>query len=129
MTLEDFSLLTDENIDPEVVAQLRQRSFDVADVAERSWQGRSDEDLLASAFAERRVILTHDADFGRLAITARSNLIGIVFLRSGHINPIFTMGTIGVVLDGKFEVHPPFILVAKRTGDAVAVRVRRLPRS
>lgn len=34
MKLNDFPLLTDENIDPNVVAYLRQRKFDVFDIKE-----------------------------------------------------------------------------------------------
>jgi predicted nuclease of predicted toxin-antitoxin system len=128
VTLEDFALLTDENIDPGVVAYLRQISSDVADVAEGGWQGRSDVDLLSAAFAEQRVIVTHDADFGRLAVAGGCDLIGIVFLRPGHIDPQFTIDTIKVVLAGQFQVSPTFILVAKRTGASVAVRVRNLTR-
>jgi predicted nuclease of predicted toxin-antitoxin system len=106
VTLEDFALLTDENIDPGVTVYLRQRSFDVADVAERGWQGRSDIDLLSAAFAEQRVIVSHDADFGRLAIASGCDLVGIVFLRPGHIDPHFTIDTIKVVLAGQFSGEP-----------------------
>jgi hypothetical protein len=36
--LRDFPLLTDENLDPEVVAHLRQLGFDVVDVVESGRQ-------------------------------------------------------------------------------------------
>ena len=34
MKLRDFGLLTDENLDPDVVAFLRRQGFDVSDVCE-----------------------------------------------------------------------------------------------
>ena len=34
MKLRDFGLLTDENLDPDVVAFLRRQGFDVSDVGE-----------------------------------------------------------------------------------------------
>ncbi len=126
MKIAEFGLLTDENIDPAVVRFLRAAAFDVADVCEQHWQGRPDADLLASAFAEQRVVVTHDADFGRLAVLARQPLVGVVFLRPGHIDPQFTMDTIKSVLAGEFDLTPPFILVAKRVHDTVAVRIRAL---
>jgi predicted nuclease of predicted toxin-antitoxin system len=126
VTLEDFALLADENVDADVVAHFRHLAFDVAGVSERGWQGRFDADLIAAAVAEQRVIVTHDADFGRLALASASGLIGIVFLRPGHIDPQFTIDTINVVLAGQFQVSPPFILGAKRTGKSVAARVRHL---
>ena len=46
MKLRDFPLLTDENLDPNVVAHLRQVGFDVLDVIEAGLQGSKDVDLL-----------------------------------------------------------------------------------
>jgi len=45
MNILDFSILTDENIHPEVVAYLRTKGFDVLDVKEEGWQGKKDSDL------------------------------------------------------------------------------------
>jgi predicted nuclease of predicted toxin-antitoxin system len=124
--LTGFGLLTDENIDPAVVAFLRSAGFDVADVVERGWHGRPDAYLLDAAFAEQRVVVTHDADFGRLAILGRQDLIGVIYLRPGHIDPSFTINTLRGLLASELEVASPFILVAKRTGDRIAVRIRPL---
>ena len=68
MKLHDFPLLTDENVDPEVVARLRQLGFDVVDVIESGRQGTEDVELLRWACAQGRVVISHDADFGTLAI-------------------------------------------------------------
>jgi predicted nuclease of predicted toxin-antitoxin system len=66
--LADSPWLTDENIHLDVVAHLRGRGFDVLDVREAGWYGRSDEELLEEAHGQGRVVLTHDADFGTLAL-------------------------------------------------------------
>ncbi len=127
MKLRDFGLLTDENIDADVVAFLRQTGFDVWDVCDNGLQGTTDVDLLRRAFADNRIIVTHDADFGTLAVLGGEPVIGIVFLRPGHIDPQFTIKTIEAVLAADPDVTPPFLLVAKRTGTSVAIRVRALP--
>jgi predicted nuclease of predicted toxin-antitoxin system len=124
--LTGLGLLPDENIDPAVVAFLRSAGFEVADVVELGWQGRSDSELLDAAFAEQRVVVTHDADFGRLAILGRQDLIGVIYLRPGHIDPSFTIDTLRDFLASQLEVTSPVILVAKRTGDRIAVRIRPL---
>ena len=126
MKLAGFALLADENIDPEVVAYLRGLGCDVADVAERRWHAREDVALLDAAFAEQRVILTYDADFGRLAVVGRRDLIGLIYLRPGHIDAAFTIGTLEALIAQDLELDPPFIPIAKRTGDRVTVRLRPL---
>lgn len=49
MKLRDFGLLTDENLDPDVVAFLRRQGFDVSDVCEDGLQGSTDVALLQRA--------------------------------------------------------------------------------
>jgi predicted nuclease of predicted toxin-antitoxin system len=124
--LREIRLLTDENLDPDVIVFLRQAGFDVLDVCEKGLQGSTDLVLLRLAFAENRVIVTHDSDFGTLAILNHEPVVGVIFIRPGHIDPQFTVDTLKVLLAGNPEVFPPFIVVAKRTKDHVAVRIRRL---
>lgn len=93
MKLSDFGLLTDENLEVEVVAFLRQSGFDVLDVCENGLHRSTDVDLLQRATRENRVVVTHDSDFGALAILRGEPVIGILFLRPGHIDPQFTIET------------------------------------
>ena len=81
MSIRDFSFLTDENIPPELVAFLRQLELDVLDVKEQQWMGKSDVDLLRIAHAGKRVIVTHDSDFGKIVFTQSLLFVGIVYLR------------------------------------------------
>ena len=41
MKLRDFGLLTDENLDPDVIAFLRQAGFDVFDVCENGFSAKA----------------------------------------------------------------------------------------
>jgi predicted nuclease of predicted toxin-antitoxin system len=126
MKLGDFNLLTDENIDATVVAHLRSLGFDVLDVKEQGWHGLTDVDLIRRAFAGNRVLLTHDGDFGSLVVLNGEPVVGIVYLRPGHIDPQFTIDTINAVLAADPDVTPPFLLVAKRAGTQVQIRVRHV---
>ena len=85
MRLAQFKLLTDENVNRVVVTLLRQRGFDVLDVAEEGLLGASDVELLRRAVSEDRVVVTHDRDFGTLAILRGEPVVGIVYVRPGHI--------------------------------------------
>ena len=125
MKLRQFPLLTDENVDPDVVAGLRGLGFDVLDVIESGRAGAGDVELLGWA-KSRRVVITHDADFGTLAVLQNEPLVGLVFLRPGHIDPQFTLATIQALLDTDLDMTPPFVLVAKRSGNRVTIRLRAL---
>lgn len=82
MQLNEFALLTDENIDPVVVDYLRKTGFDVLDVKEQGWSGRKDDELLTTATTQNRVIVTHDSDFGTLVFRMNTPPIGLA--ESGH---------------------------------------------
>ena len=122
----DFPLLTDENLDPAVVRFLRDQGFDVVDIAEQRMFGKTDGEVLKLAVSQGRVVVTHDSDFGTLAMGQGEKFIGVVYLRPGHIDSQFTIETLQSLFDAKPEVKAPFIVVAKRSGPDVSIRVRLL---
>lgn len=124
MRLQDFGLLADENINLRVVEHLRECGFDVLDIKETPHVGQPDVDLLRIALAHNRVIITHDRDFGRLAVAALEPMVGILYLRPGHKDACFTIETLNAVLGSELDVTPPFILVAVRTQSGVSIRLR-----
>ena len=126
MKLGEFRWLTDENINPQVVHFLRQMGLDVEDVCELGMQGESDLVILKHASAADRIVLTHDADFGTLVMHGGHSIVGIVYLRPGHIQPDFSIETLRTLLASETLVHPPFIVVARRTMNHVSIRVREL---
>lgn len=125
MKLFACKLLADENIHPLVVRFLRQQACDVEDVLALGLAQASDDVILREAFNQSRIILTHDRDFGRLAILGRQPLYGVVFLRPGHIDPQFTIATLETIDERDLDLSPSFILVARRRGTHVQLRLRR----
>ncbi len=71
MKLLDIKILTEENISPKVAEFPRDICYDVLDVKEQRWYGREDEALLNIACRDHRFGLTHDSEFGILAINFR----------------------------------------------------------
>lgn len=124
MRIIDFGLLTDENIDAQIVVFLRSQNFDVRDVKEDGLVGSEDTGLLRLAVTENRVVVTHDSDFGTLALAAGEPYVGLIYLRPGHFKPDFTVGTLRTLLKQNPEVMPPFIVVGVRSGRSVKIRVR-----
>jgi predicted nuclease of predicted toxin-antitoxin system len=73
--------LANENVTATVIRELRQRGHDVLSVKE-SMRSEADDVILARAQAEKRIVVTHDKDFGELAF--RSQLpasCGIILVR------------------------------------------------
>ncbi len=119
-------LLADENLHPRVVQGLRERGLDVVTVVDRGRGGADDHDVLQLAAAEGRVVLTHDSDFGQLAIQNGLPTAGIIYLRPGHISPEFVLETLDAVAALDLDGDGPFLIVAARRGADLRIRVRRL---
>jgi predicted nuclease of predicted toxin-antitoxin system len=121
-----FPIIADENIHDEVVNFLRKESLRVESIKERNLRGSSDQQIIALAEREGKVILTHDADFGRIMHLSQIVHTGIIFLRPGHIDFNFTIQTLKSMLATELNVQVPFILVAERSGEDIKIRLRNL---
>ena len=122
----DFALLADENIHPDVISYLRQQECNVRSVVEDRLIGQSDRTVLRAAYADGRVVLTHDSDFGTLVITQEEPFVGIIYLRPGHIRAEFTIQTLRTIDAQALDVEAPFILVAEQKDQTVQLRTRQL---
>jgi predicted nuclease of predicted toxin-antitoxin system len=123
--LTEFSILADENIQPAVIAHLREQGLDVFSFPEQGKFGLSDADILRFAVETNRIVLTYDSDFGGLIILNEQSFVGIVYLRPGHIHAGFTIETIRTVFEQVKDVQSPFIVVAERSGENVRIRLRQ----
>jgi predicted nuclease of predicted toxin-antitoxin system len=75
----------DENVDHEILRGLRNRGIDVTTPGEAGLLETPDEDHLAYARREGRVIFTHDSDFLRLSGLGHEHA-GIIFCRQRSRN-------------------------------------------
>jgi predicted nuclease of predicted toxin-antitoxin system len=71
--------------------------------------------------ASRRVVLTHDADFGRLAIADGRPCHGILFLRPGDGTPEQVIRSLEPLLRRRVDWSPPVVAVYR----AGRLRIRR----
>lgn len=70
------------------------------------------------------MVLTHDSDFGTLAIRGGEPYLGIVYLRPGHIQASFVVELLEAVLGVDRVLEPPFIVVAERRAGELRLRFR-----
>lgn len=124
MSILDLKLLTDENIDPDLVIYLRSCGFDVFDIVENQLSGSTDARVLEFAVQQNRAVVTHDRDFGTLAIAAGKPFYGIIYLRPGQVDVLESIVSFNALLEGVKDVVPPFILVIQNTNSGVRIRYR-----
>lgn len=122
MRFREARLLADENISPKVTAFLRENGCNILDVKEEGRQGESDELLLQSAYREQRFILTHDSDFGTLAVNQGQPCYGIVYLRLKNLNRSNVIKIFRQILRQNIEINPGSILVVKKS----RIRIRQV---
>ncbi|MGD8750943.1 MAG: DUF5615 family PIN-like protein [Anaerolineales bacterium] len=75
-----MKLLAGECCDTALVEALREDGHDVLYVLE-SLRGATDDEVLAGAFSEDRLLITEDKDFGELVYRLRRPARGIILLR------------------------------------------------
>jgi predicted nuclease of predicted toxin-antitoxin system len=115
MKLKSIQILTDENISPKVVKSLRDQGLDVLDIKEEGWYGKEDKDILDIAFREKRFILSHDSDFGTLAINEEKRFFGILYLRLNDLKPE-NVARVCIKLFGQdLDIFPGAIVVIEET--------------
>ncbi|NOZ22340.1 MAG: hypothetical protein GXP25_14770 [Planctomycetes bacterium] len=115
-------LVADVNIAAPTIRFLRERGIDVISAEEEGWGGLTDSQILAKAHAQRRFVLTHDSDFGTLAIYRNEPLTGILYLRPGGRPPNLVIADLQELLDAQIDWSPPLIAVCR----AGRLRLRRM---
>jgi predicted nuclease of predicted toxin-antitoxin system len=76
-----MNFLFDQSADFRLIPHLRERGHDVEAISRTYPPGLADEDVLAIARAERRVLVVADRDFGELIFHQQLVHAGIIFFR------------------------------------------------
>ena len=105
-------------------AVLREHGHDAIHLRELGLRDMADEEIIAKAQAEHRIILTHDLDFGRIVALSQARIPSVITFRLGDIRPATVNTYLSQVLDD--------FAAALESGALVSVseqgtRVRRLP--
>ncbi len=104
-------LLADANVAAPVIAFLRSEGVDVVSIREQGRTAWPDVQILAEAFHGRRFVLTHDRDFGQLAVERGEPLHGILYLRPGDDPPEVVIRDLRPLLARPFDWRPPLLAV------------------
>jgi predicted nuclease of predicted toxin-antitoxin system len=116
-----MKFLLDENVDARLKTHLTQLRHDVTRVGTDYPRRLPDRDVLSTAQAEDRVLITNDRDFGELVFRLRQPHQGVILLRLGDYAPLATkIQRLNDVLTRYGDQLEHFIVVTPRT-----IRVRR----
>ena len=105
------ALVADMNIAASVVQFLRDSGIDVISADEQGWHNLTDTEILSRAHAMNRFVLTHDSDFGNLAIHHGQPITGNLYLRPGDRPSAQVITDLQDLLDMEADWTPPLIAV------------------
>ena len=115
-------LVADMDIAVPVVHFLQRQGVDVLSAREEGWGNLTDSQILARAHAMTRFVLTHDADFGTLAVHRGEAITGILYLRPGGRPPAEVVADVQALMEAEIDWTPPVIAVYR----AGRLRLRKL---
>jgi predicted nuclease of predicted toxin-antitoxin system len=107
--------LVDECTGPAVARWLRAQNHDVFSVYEQA-RGMDDDDIVQKAFAEDRILITNDKDFGEKVYRERWPHKGVVLLRLDDERAANKIGTVRRLL-GRYadRLANQFVVVTDTT--------------
>lgn len=111
------------NIAGSVVHFLRDSGVDVIYADEQGWHNLTDTKILNRVHAMNRFVLTHDSDFGTLAIRDGVSVTGIIYLRPGDRPSTQIIADLQDVINIDVDWGPPLIAVYQ----SGRLRLRRPP--
>ncbi|HHT9122033.1 MAG TPA: DUF5615 family PIN-like protein [Candidatus Wunengus sp. YC63] len=82
-----MKFLADMGISPKTVTFLQGLEQDVVHLHEQGFYRMTDFDILEKALCEKRILLTHDLDFGELIARSRARLPSIIIFRLRNMSP------------------------------------------
>jgi predicted nuclease of predicted toxin-antitoxin system len=113
--------LLDQSADFRLAAFLRERDHDVTAIGRDYPSGLADEDVLAIAERERRILITSDREFGELVVRYGAAHAGVILFRLNESDIQIKRLWLGRVLDRYGDDLPDFIVI---TDHAVRVRLQ-----
>lgn len=94
-----MQFLADMGIALDVITALRASGHDALHLRERGLHRMVDDDILALAGQESRIILTHDLDFGRILAHSGATGPSVVTFRLANMAPVSVLSRLYMVLE------------------------------
>lgn len=115
-----MKFLLDESADSRLAVYLRVRGHDVTVIAQDYANALSDKEVLAIAYAEQRILIANDRDFGELVMQDRLPHAGVLLFRLYKNNLALKQQRLEYVLDEYADFLSSLVIVTES-----GVRVRQ----
>lgn len=106
--------LVDECTGSKVARWLRGENHEVFSVFDEA-RGMTDDEVLAKAFSENRILITNDKDFGEMIFRERRKHHGVIFLRLDDERAANKIEVLSKLLESYAEKLPEEFVVATET--------------
>ncbi len=106
--------LVDECTGSKVAEWLRDANYEVFSVFDEA-RGMTDDDILAKALTENRILITNDKDFGEMIFRERRTHHGVVFMRLDDERATNKIEVLRRLLEGYAEKLPEEFVVVTET--------------
>jgi predicted nuclease of predicted toxin-antitoxin system len=83
-----MKILLDQSTDARLLSYLKQLGHDATQIHQTYPESIPDEEVLAIARQEKRILITDDRDFGELVFRLQQPHAGVIFLRLGTYAPL-----------------------------------------
>jgi predicted nuclease of predicted toxin-antitoxin system len=111
MSATVLRFLADESCDFAVVRALRGVGHDVVAVSEYTQRSRDDE-LIAQAYREKRILLTEDKDFGWLVFVSHADTAGVILFRfPGNARQTMAKAATSLVREQGASLYGAFVVM------------------
>ena len=74
-----ISFFADENIQESLIKWLKEIGHNISGIREENLYGLDDETIIQKAFSEKKIIITHDSDFGKIIFTKNVKFYSVIF--------------------------------------------------
>jgi predicted nuclease of predicted toxin-antitoxin system len=119
-----ISILADMGVSQGVVHWLREQGHDVVHLRDQGLERLPDQEVFQKAFAEQRVVITFDLDFGEIVAVSGEVIVSVIVFRLSNARTPFVSQRLATVLPELEEVLQTGAIVVDEEGRH---RVRRLP--
>lgn len=114
-------IIIDENVDHEILAQLKSSTYEIFSIQEQSF-GITDREIIELAKEKKGIILTEDKDFGELVFAHKISNCSVIFLRYNYPDCDKIIKNIFKVLEIYYDKGEHFFI----TITATKIRIRKI---
>jgi predicted nuclease of predicted toxin-antitoxin system len=106
-----MKILLDENVDIRLKAALTALGHDVTAIVTDYTQSLTDEQVLATAVSEDRLLITNDRDFGDLIVRSQAEHRGLIYLRLSTVDLASLFARVNFVLTTQQDTLHELLIV------------------